>query len=110
MNLKKRRNTELPDLLKTLTSASLPVKRQAGRKRRIRLVQEPYHKESSMFCLRCGGMMVVERFQDIRDRTGQGSEVLRCVLCGELLDPVIILNRSRGGAPARRWRPKLVRA
>ena len=110
MNPKKKRTTTPPDLLKIRTSASLPVKRRAGRKRKIRLIPAPYHKESSMFCLRCGGMMVVERFQDIRDRTGQGSEVLRCVLCGELLDPVILLNRSRGMAPARRWRPKLVRA
>jgi len=60
-----------------------------------------------MQCPRCKGLMVDDWFQDIRDDTGhryfQGK---RCLVCGEVVDPVILHNRQVGpeGIPGRRRR------
>lgn len=54
-----------------------------------------------MFCPRCGGMMIPEHFQEIRDKNGRISHGLRCILCGEVLDPVILQNRSDERTPER---------
>jgi hypothetical protein len=40
-------------------------------------------------CPRCSGLMVAERYQDLSDYRAQ-----RCVQCGEIIDPVILLNRG----------------
>ena len=48
-----------------------------------------------MQCPRCIGLMVGENFFDAQDDTGQLSfEGLRCLVCGEILDPLIIENRA----------------
>lgn len=48
-----------------------------------------------MECPRCKGMMFEDRFQDVKDEAGQMSfEGYRCPACGEVLDPVILKNRS----------------
>lgn len=53
-----------------------------------------------MSCPRCSGLMVVERFCDLLYETGCGYfDGLRCLLCGEILDPVIVLNRRSGIFP-----------
>ena len=42
-----------------------------------------------MICHRCGGRMITEKFYDI-------SSIFygwHCVICGEILDPVILLHR-----------------
>jgi len=58
-----------------------------------------------MRCPRCKGLMVRERFQDIGDDTGQiYFEGLRCLVCGEILDPVIVANRKQPVTPRRRRR------
>lgn len=41
-------------------------------------------------CARCGGFMVDDRSIDF-----EGNDCLRCVQCGEHLDPVILENRRR---------------
>lgn len=47
-----------------------------------------------MDCPRCGGLMVTDWFQDLRDETGEIAFYgLRCVICGEILDPKIVMNR-----------------
>ena len=47
-------------------------------------------------CGRCGGLMVVEHYMDLRDDTGQiGMTGLRCTSCGEVVDPVILQNRVK---------------
>ena len=52
-----------------------------------------------MQCQRCNGLMVLERFDDIRDDTGQiNFEGLRCLLCGEIVDPMILTNRMTTGS------------
>jgi hypothetical protein len=49
-----------------------------------------------MTCERCNGLMVSER---IRDLQGMNSDLCatgyRCLLCGDLVDRVILDNRSR---------------
>lgn len=60
-----------------------------------------------MRCPRCKGMMVKERFQDIQDDTGQiYFHGWRCLVCGEILDPVIVTNRQQ--PPVRRRQRKLL--
>ena len=46
-------------------------------------------KEGGMSCHRCGGRIISEKFYDI-------SSIFigwHCVICGEILDPVILLHR-----------------
>ncbi|MBI3811642.1 MAG: hypothetical protein HY283_05500 [Nitrospirae bacterium] len=60
-----------------------------------------------MQCPRCKGLMVDDWFQDIRDDTGSiNFKGLRCLICGEVVDPVILHNRQVGpeGIPGRRKR------
>ena len=40
-------------------------------------------------CLRCGGRMIFEKFYDINNTFF----AWHCVICGEILDPVILLHR-----------------
>ena len=48
-----------------------------------------------MRCPRCESLMVNESFYDLLDDTGQLSfEGLRCLVCGEVLDPLILKNRE----------------
>lgn len=50
-----------------------------------------------MSCPRCGGLMVDERFCELLYEAGRDSfEGMRCLLCGEILDPVIMMNRMSG--------------
>lgn len=45
-----------------------------------------------MNCLRCAGLMVRD---DLQDGTGlERFAAWRCVICGEIFDPVILENRS----------------
>jgi len=46
-------------------------------------------------CLRCGGFMVREVSTDLMNIAGELEYVTtRCVQCGDILDPVILRNRS----------------
>ena len=60
-------------------------------------------------CPRCRGLMVGEFCMDLLNGVG-GLEVLasRCVLCGEVVDPVILENRriQRASPTGRPSRPK----
>jgi len=40
-------------------------------------------------CLRCGGRMIFEKFYDVNNIFFGW----HCVICGEILDPVILLHR-----------------
>jgi len=54
-------------------------------------------KRKEMRCQRCGGRMVAEKFYDV-------SNVFwgwHCVICGEILDPVILLHRLSQDASLR---------
>jgi hypothetical protein len=53
-----------------------------------------------MDCPRCNGEMAYEVFQDMQDDTGNlFFHGWRCILCGEILDPVIVSNRKSRPAP-----------
>ena len=53
-----------------------------------------------MECPRCKGVMVSDRFQDVADETGAMKfSGWRCILCGEILDPVIFANRQTHQEP-----------
>lgn len=46
-------------------------------------------------CVRCGGLMVGEFCMDLANTAGGlDVETLRCVQCGEVVDPVILQNRK----------------
>lgn len=48
-----------------------------------------------MGCPRCKGLMVPDRFLDLRDDTGSLKfEGWRCVNCGEVIDSVVLAHRS----------------
>lgn len=46
-------------------------------------------KTEAVRCQRCGGRMIVEKFFDVNN-TFLG---WHCLICGEILDPVILLHR-----------------
>ncbi len=62
-----------------------------------------------MRCIRCNGEMAYEVFQDMRDDTGNISFYgWRCIICGEILDPVIMSNRKNRPAPFINKNKKLI--
>lgn len=53
-----------------------------------------------MNCLRCHGLMVEERFEDLRgDPQHISFHGWRCVCCGNVVDPLIIQHRAVGLSP-----------
>ncbi len=53
-----------------------------------------------MECPRCQGKMVYEIFEDLQDDTGHiNFDGWRCVICGEILDPLILSNRQARRGP-----------
>ena len=53
-----------------------------------------------MECLRCHGLMVEERFEDLRgDPHHISFHGWRCVCCGNVVDSLIIRHRSVGLSP-----------
>ena len=54
-----------------------------------------------MFCTRCHGLMVVDSTLDMDievERNGGCSQIWRCVVCGERVDPTILRNRAASGS------------
>ncbi len=50
--------------------------------------------ENAPECDRCGGLLVLTFYQDLQDDTGQiDFAALRCTMCGEVIDPLILENR-----------------
>lgn len=59
--------------------------------------------DDTMRCRRCTGLMVPERFYDFQDDTGRLTFLgWRCLVCGEVVDPVILAHRTRRPAEATR--------
>jgi len=54
-------------------------------------------KRESMHCQRCGGRMIFEKFYDVNNVFFGW----HCVICGEILDPVILLHRLTQDADLR---------
>ena len=62
-------------------------------------LEDPSNKQRDrrcvMDCPRCGGLMVSEKFEDLTDDTGEFYFFgRRCIICGEILDPMILTNRG----------------
>ena len=55
-----------------------------------------------MKCHRCGSVMVYERFYGVQENFSGW----RCVLCGEIIDQMILENRQAGTARQNRERRK----
>jgi len=62
---------------------------------KIKAVKET--KKESMRCQRCGGRMIFEKFYDVNNVFFGW----HCVICGEILDPVILLHRLTQDADLR---------
>lgn len=55
----------------------------------------PVQADHEHDCTRCGGLMVVDHCFDVLGDTGEiDCNVLRCIQCGDLVDPVILKNRT----------------
>jgi hypothetical protein len=55
----------------------------------------PHHPDSPFTCHRCQGLLVRAFCIDLYDSSGEnGFWALRCLQCGELLDPQILHNRT----------------
>lgn len=62
-----------------------------------------------MECPRCAGNMIFETFRDMNDDTGRIAFTgFRCILCGEILDPVILSNRRQRPTPLLNRNRKLI--
>lgn len=50
-------------------------------------------------CIRCGGLMVADRYIDLLDDTGKLEFTAdRCIQCGEVVDQTILKNRMANRA------------
>jgi RNase P subunit RPR2 len=71
---------------------------RAGQKEKVGQIKSQLDLSSALLhssCLRCGGFMVKEVSTDLLNSTGELECVTtRCVQCGDILDPVILRNRS----------------
>lgn len=61
-----------------------------------------------MRCGRCGGLMAPYELMDLLDSIEVTCEAFRCVNCGEIVDPVLVENRSNpdlavAARSKRRW-------
>lgn len=62
--------------------------------RTISLQLFPLGRTPIQDCVRCGGLLVLDHCMDLMDGTGQLEfAALRCVQCGDIIDPVILRNR-----------------
>lgn len=51
-----------------------------------------------MHCQRCGGLVLMERFFDFLDDTDQFEFTgWRCILCEEIVDPLIVAHGENSG-------------
>lgn len=65
-------------------------------------------EEECMRCARCDGLMTPYELMDLLDSIEVTCEAFRCLNCGEIVDPVLVENRSNpehvaAGRSKRRW-------
>jgi hypothetical protein len=62
-----------------------------------------------MRCQRCTALMVSERFLDHLDDTGKFAFYgWRCLICGEIMDPIILAHRKNKIRPIHSRNRKLI--
>ncbi|MGC3976330.1 MAG: hypothetical protein QM771_18390 [Nitrospira sp.] len=52
-----------------------------------------------MNCLRCNSPMYREVFDHVLETQGQEFQALHCMMCGDIVDPVILKNRRERAEP-----------
>ena len=55
----------------------------------------PVNDQFSTSCVRCEGLLVSEWTYDLQETGNHNIESLRCVQCGNRIDPVILQNQLR---------------
>lgn len=55
-----------------------------------------------MRCARCNGLMFSEQYDDLCDTQGQSFTAMRCPMCGDIVDPVILRHRQHRIEPRTR--------
>jgi len=64
-----------------------------------------------MNCLRCNSPMYREEYDHLLETEGQGFAAMHCVMCGDIVDPVILKHRrERVGPRGERARLSVVTA
>ncbi len=59
-----------------------------------------------MECRRCRGLMVVDRCWDLQESMEISFSGWRCLICGEIIDPIIMQNRLHRPLPPKRSRAR----
>ena len=54
-----------------------------------------------MDCPRCHRIMFQETYDDLKGTSGQRIQAEHCVICGNIVDPVILRNRQQTIPPVR---------
>ncbi len=72
----------------------------------------PWEEIDAVRCRRCQGLMCPIELRDWTGSRGQdASRALRCLLCGDIVDEIIVSNRSKsegGCSDGRKGRPRHV--
>jgi hypothetical protein len=55
-----------------------------------------------MNCLRCKSPMYEELYDDVLETQGQGFYAMHCLMCGDIIDPVILKHRRNQVEPRAR--------
>ncbi len=63
-----------------------------------------------MECVKCRGLMVSDRFVDLAESGEREFGGWRCLVCGNITDPVIVANRLQPTAPSRPLRKRQLAA
>lgn len=58
--------------------------------------------EGTMNCLRCDSPMYEQLYDDVLDTQGQGFYAMHCLMCGDIIDPVILKHRRSRVEPRAR--------
>jgi hypothetical protein len=61
---------------------------------------------SVMECVRCRGLMVEDRFVDLVESGQAAFGGWRCLVCGNITDPVIVANRQQPPTPRKPLRKR----
>ena len=68
--------------------------------------QQTREEVKDMECVRCQGLMVPDRFVDLVESGEAEFGGWRCLVCGNITDPVIVANRQHRPAPKKPLRKR----
>ncbi|MDN5941499.1 MAG: hypothetical protein L0H94_06425 [Nitrospira sp.] len=76
------------------TGSGIGIMKQTGRRNAIQPLPAS-EQFSTRSCVRCEGLLVSEWSYDLQNPDNHNVETLRCVQCGNLIDPIILQNQVR---------------